>query len=51
MNLIIRILEVDKTRADVLGILPRFLKNLLKSEYFLCSTTAGIKNALGIIQI
>ena len=44
-------LEVDKAYVDVFCILPRFLKNLLESENLVCSATAGMQTALGIIQL
>ena len=45
------VVEVDKTCVKVFGILPRFIKILLESEILVCSSTARMKSALGIIQL
>jgi len=39
-NLVVCFLEVERTRVDVFGMLPRFFENLLESEILICSTTA-----------
>ena len=45
-NLIVCFLEVDKTCVNVFGIRPRFLKNLLESEIYVCGAMSTIKIAL-----
>jgi len=50
-NPVICFLEVGNACVDVLCILPRLLKNLLGSENVVCSSTAGTKSTLGIIQL
>ena len=43
------ILEIAKTHIDIFDMLPRLLEDLLKSETFVCSATAGTQAAPGII--
>jgi len=43
--------EVDKTCADIFGILPRFMGKLLESEKIFCSSTARTKTAPGVLQL
>jgi len=44
-------LRLTSMCRDIFDILPRFLKNLVESEILVCSVTAGMKNALGMIQL
>jgi len=44
-------LEVDKTSADMFGILARLLEHLSTSENLACIATATTKAALGTVQL
>ena len=43
-------LDVDKPCADVFGILPRFLENLLESEHLVFGARTRTRTILGILQ-
>ena len=44
-------LEVGRAYVGVICIVPRFQNTLLESENLVCSATAGMQTALGIIQL
>jgi len=44
-------LDIDKIVANITGIIPRFIKNLLECKNMACGATTRTKVALGILQL